>query len=532
MSGGRDNHQVLVMGGGLAGLTAAIQIRQQHGVSVALLERAPHPYPEAAHKVGESTVEIGAHYLCHHIGLKDHLDEQHLRKFGLRCFFGEGGGDLAQCDEVGTSRVLNVPTYQIDRGRLENHLWQRAAELGIRLKDQCQVTELTMANGNGGQHQVHYREGGETHQIDARWLVDASGRRGLIKRRLELAEDNRHLGCSVWFRVRGRVRVDDWSEQASWHSRVLGTPRWLSTNHLMGPGYWVWLIPLADDITSVGIVFDPECHPFEPLRSYEGTLAWFEDHHPRLAADLADRELMDFRFLKDYSYGCKQVFSEQRWALTGEAGVFLDPFYSPGSDFIGIGNTMIADLIGRDLRGECIKLPSRVFQQLYQSFYESTLLLYRDLYPGFGDSRLMAVKTIWDYAYYWGVLSLLFFSDAIVRPEFMADLSQPLIDAQKHNRRLQKTFRERAAKKLTLEPTQYFVDQSKLPLLVRFNEDLIKDWKGDDLAQRLKVNIDDLGFLSERLAELLGGDGTAGCERERAMIGDLRERLGGERLDS
>ena len=41
----------------------------------------------------------------------------------------------------------------------------------------------------------------------------------------------------------------------------------------------------------------------------------------------------------------------ERWALTGEAGLFLDPFYSPGSDFIGISNTYITDLIARDRQG-------------------------------------------------------------------------------------------------------------------------------------------------------------------------------------
>ena len=33
----------------------------------------------------------------------------------------------------------------------------------------------------------------------------------------------------------------------------------------------------------------------------------------------------------------------------GEAGAFLDPFYSPGSDFIAISNTLSTDLITRFL---------------------------------------------------------------------------------------------------------------------------------------------------------------------------------------
>ena len=64
--------------------------------------------------------------------------------------------------------------------------------------------------------------------------------------------------------------------------------------------------------------------------------------------------LQDFVFFRRFSYGCKQLFSRDRWAITGEAGVFLDPFYSPGSDFIAIANTYITDLVARDLGGEPI----------------------------------------------------------------------------------------------------------------------------------------------------------------------------------
>ena len=57
-----DHADVAILGGGLAGLTLAIQLRQRNpGLAVTVVERRAHPVREAAFEVGESTVEIGAH---------------------------------------------------------------------------------------------------------------------------------------------------------------------------------------------------------------------------------------------------------------------------------------------------------------------------------------------------------------------------------------------------------------------------------------------------------------------------------------
>ena len=71
---------VVILGGGLAGLTLAIQLkRQDPGTRVTVLERRAHPVREAAFKVGESTVEIGAHYFADVLGLREHLDAEQIR---------------------------------------------------------------------------------------------------------------------------------------------------------------------------------------------------------------------------------------------------------------------------------------------------------------------------------------------------------------------------------------------------------------------------------------------------------------------
>src|SRR5690606_5204938 len=116
---------------------------------------------------------------------------------------------------------------------------------------------------------------------------------------------------------------------------------------------------------------------------------------------------------KRFSYGCRQVFSGARWALTGEAGLFLDPFYSPGSDFIAISNTYITELVLRDAAGRRIDRLAALYDEIYHSFYETTLTLYQDQYGLFGDPEVLPHKVIWDYAYYWGVLAQFFFQQRL-----------------------------------------------------------------------------------------------------------------------
>ncbi|WP_369977590.1 NAD(P)/FAD-dependent oxidoreductase [Xanthomonas bundabergensis] len=424
----QQHADVVITGGGLAGLTLALQLRQRDPqLRVSVLERRAHPVREAAFKVGESSVEIGAHYFANVLGLREHLETEQIRKFGFRFFFSDGREDIDRCTELGVSQLLPTPSWQIDRGRFENFLGERARALGVEFIDGCTVRGIDLADDDAD-HQVRYERDGTAATLHARWVVDASGRAGLLKRKLGLAQDNAHQANAVWWRVDGVVDPNVWSQDNAWLQRCTPPDRWRSTNHMCGPGYWFWLIPLSSGAHSLGIVCDAQMHPLETMNTHDKAMDWLRKHQPQVARTLDQSQfaLQDFLFLRKFSHGCKQVFSGQRWALTGEAGVFLDPFYSPGSDFIAISNTYICELIGRERAGGNIAPYAELYQQLYFSFYENTLTLYQDQYPLFGDAQVMPVKVIWDYTYYWALLAPLFFSDRIadlptlgrLRPDF------------------------------------------------------------------------------------------------------------------
>lgn len=491
---------VVVMGGGLAGLTLALQLKQRFAdLDVLVIERRAHPVPEAAHKVGESSVEIGAHYFSKVLGLQEHLDTAQLRKFGFRFFFSEGRRDIDQVTEIGASRFLSVPSYQIDRGIFENFLGAEARRRGIEFIDNARVRRIELAQGDA-LHSLSFEIAGETREVSCRWLVDASGRAGLLKRQQGLAQENAHHAHAIWFRIKGRIDIDQWSDNAAWRERCNPQARWLSTNHLVGAGYWVWLIPLASGSHSVGIVADPRIHPLESMNTFEKAMAWFERYQPRLFDDLDGKRhlLQDFAFFRKFSYGCKQVFSANRWALTGEAGLFLDPFYSPGSDFIGIGNTYITELIAMDRADRPLGAHAQLFDQIYHSFYENTLALYTDQYPIFGDPEVLPVKVIWDYTYYWGVLSQFFFQNRLTDLAALSGLRAELAHCQKLNVAAQNFLREWSTHSEKKNPA-VMLDQASMPWFAELNRGLNDTLDDTQFRARIRASTAQLNALAAEM---------------------------------
>src|SRR5687767_14152078 len=188
----RLQYDVVILGGGLAGLSLARQLHlEAPSIRVLVAERRQHPVPEAAFKVGESSVEIGAHYFQKRLDLDEHLRSRQLEKLGLRYFFPHGDNrDLTGRVELGPPGFPPVPSFQLDRGRLENHLLRTNADAGVTVLDGARVQDVAL-HAQGG-HRVTIATADGVTTVGARWVVDASGRAGLIKRRLGLVKSSTH----------------------------------------------------------------------------------------------------------------------------------------------------------------------------------------------------------------------------------------------------------------------------------------------------------------------------------------------------
>ncbi len=404
-----ERRDVVICGGGLAGLLLARQLsRELPDLSVTVIEKARRPLPDACHKVGESSVEVGSQYL-ERLGLETYLLDRHLVKYGLRFFPGHGELPLHERTEIGPCAEPIVRSYQLDRGRFEGDVMAMLESDGVELVEAGTVQAVEMAEGEGD-HCVRYvTERGE-HARQARWVVDATGRAALLRRRLKLSRGTRHPASSGWFRIRGDFDINTMvaPEHEGWHARVGNEHRWRSTNHFMGPGYWAWVIPLSTGHTSIGLVVHEETHDFAHVQSLAAVQAFLAEHEPHLAAALAPFEVADFACIRHYNNLAARTWSADRWAIVGVAGAFVDPLYSPGTDFIAFSNSFTTSLIRSDTEGHDIDDMTRALNGQYRAFVAATTEIFRTAAPVYGHVQAMSMKLYWDNFVYWSYMAQYF----------------------------------------------------------------------------------------------------------------------------
>lgn len=233
--------------------------------------------------------------------------------------------------------------------------------------------------------------------------------------------------------------------------------------------------------------------------------------------------LLDFKRLKNLSHDSSQVWSAERWALTGEAGVFADPYYSPGSDFIAMSNTFICDLINtHSSEPGKLALHAEIYQRMYKTFFSNTMSLYQNEYPGWGDTRLMVVKTTWDYAYYWGVLAWLYFREVMTDISFIRSVEAGLSRTTELNVMMQAAFRKRAAERYSSPGKGRFFDQYAIPVMAELKAALLHP--AADIHKEFITNCARLEGLAKPLLALLNQSGS-GSQADCSELGDLRRRF-------
>lgn len=500
-------YDVCILGGGLAGLTLSLQLKQANSeISILVLERRKGDAPDSAHKVGESTVELGTHYIREVLDLKDYLDEYQLPKEGLRFFLTpQHKEDISMRVELGPKETLPVPSHQLDRGTFENELANRAKKLGVDVLFNSKVTNVDI---NEEKHAVTYASDGAEKNTTSRWVVDATGRSSFLKRKLGFKKELSHDINAAWFRVKGEIDVTDWSDNKEWRSYIKPGLRRLGTIHFMDKGYWVWFIPLATGNTSIGIVADPRHHPFEKFNKYEKAMEWLKENEPLCYKHLDTKrdDVLDFKILKHYSHHSEKLYSTDRWAVVGESGIFLDPFYSPGTDFIAISNTFVTDLIVRDKNEEDVFLRTNVFERAQFSLFNNWIPIYEDKYQLWGLTQTMVLKIYWDWAVYWSVPTLLFTNNGFTNISVLKELfsSEQKIGHKfgQLNLQMQQIFVE-WSKHDTETFTNKYIDFFDSDILAVFHKGIEERYTPENLIKKIHDNVSVLEKMASEIFRLM-----------------------------
>ena len=409
---------VAILGGGLAGSLLARQLqRTVPELKIGLFEKST----ERSYKVGESTVEIASTYLTRRLGLSHYLYHEHLPKNGLRYFFDGPGRDaaLSEMSEVGTINLPFHPAFQIDRARMEADLLATNAEAGVEVHEGARVKAAVLGQ-RGAPHRFEALEKGRATSYETRWLVDATGRASLLAKLKGLrVPETEHALAAAWARFERVADVDEMGP-AAWRARVRYTARGLSTLHFCYPGYWIWVIPLRNGLTSVGVTGAKDIVD-SSVRS-PGGLRTFLERHRAVGTLLREAKLVDFGCYTQIAYGTRQFFDVERWAVTGEAAAAQDPLYSPGIDFIALENDFLTDLIRREVAGES-EAEQAERTALYDRFmlfrHEATMRLYRGLYPVLGSYDIMRMKWDLDVGSYYNMWVAAYMQDMHLDPIFL-----------------------------------------------------------------------------------------------------------------
>ncbi len=449
-------YDVAIIGGALSGAATAVLLLQKNpALRVLIVERAA----AFERRVGESTIEISTYFLIQQLGLAEHLNEHHYCKQGLRFYFSNDRAEkFDDCGEIGGRFLTRVPAFMVDRAVLDEEVLRRACALGAELRRPVQMVRTELAAG--GQQRVTVRDAeGRESVVRARWVVDASGVRALLARQEGWHRQNEdHPTAAVWSRWSGVKNLDGMEMRTKfpeWSKRVYGM-RQTATNHAMGDGWWAWFIPLKGGDVSVGLVYDQRYVTLPPgPNPGERTRAFLTGRSPFAREILADARWQedDVHFRKNLPY-YSTTFAGDGFALVGDAAGFIDPFYSPGMDWIAYTANAAADVILAERAGEAdvakrLERHNRDYSRAYQRWFEA---IYQNKYEYMGDFELYRIAFLFDLGlYYIFVASQPFRSgpEVLVRPIYSLPPSTPFFYFMRfYNRRMAAMGRVRRARGL------------------------------------------------------------------------------------
>lgn len=362
----------IVIGGGPAGSTCAYKMAVE-GHSVLLLEKAKFP----RFHIGESMVPYQTKLLEAMGVLEKVKADQFVKKCGVE-FLTEQTNNLRRYD-FGNMAPGQLPfAYHFHRARFDKLLLEHAQDTGAQVLQEAEVKKLIFDGERLAG--VEYEYQGQRHEAKASYVVDASGRAGLIAKHFHLRKMNDKLrNVAVFHHYKDLVKENN-------PGLVEGD--FLLSSHSDG---WVWGIPIEKDMFSVGTVmplsllkenepqeiFDTHCARSPRIqKTIEGAIPVYEK--PKIELD--------------YCYHSEQL-AGLGYFIVGDAGCFVDPLFSGGVYISMICGLKAAETMHSILEGRDEKEAHTYFENFCKTGYDSYFRMVYSFYIDFErDMNRMALE--------------------------------------------------------------------------------------------------------------------------------------------
>ncbi len=299
--------EILVIGGGPAGCTAAALLAER-GRDVVLLEKARHP----RFHIGESLLPRNT-AIFDRLGISAEVAALGVHKPGAEFVSDATGQQVRYAFIDGLDKVF-TSSWQVPRADFDRLLFRTAVARGARVVEETRVTEVSF--GTGRSLVTAIGPDGAPRQYAPRYLLDASGRDTLLASKLGTRRaSKRNNTAALYAHYRGVARRG-------------GELEGFISVHLAEDG-WFWLIPLPDDVMSVGFVGNQAAfkgHKGMPEQLFQARL----DASPSVSARMRGAErLGGVTSTGNFSYAATRSWGEG-WAMIGDSFAFVDPVFSSG----------------------------------------------------------------------------------------------------------------------------------------------------------------------------------------------------------
>jgi flavin-dependent dehydrogenase len=300
---------ILVIGGGPAGCTAATLLCQR-GYKVTLVEKDRFP----RFHIGESLLPMNLP-IFERMGVLDAVREIGVLKYGADFSQPGDGSDynVFYFDEALGDSPEHA--FQVKRADFDQVLIEHCRDVGVHVLEETRIIRCVSQKGNVQKVEAVDRDGKEK-TWQARFVIDASGRDTFFSSTNRWKRRNpRHASAAVYAHFRGVKRRPD---KENGNISIY----WFDKG-------WVWLIPLDDELMSIGAVCSPE---YLKTRERElddflwQTLVSFREIAKRVSGA---EQVMPAEATGNYSYLSERM-SGPGFVIVGDAYAFVDPIFSSG----------------------------------------------------------------------------------------------------------------------------------------------------------------------------------------------------------